>query len=168
MQTILILDEKNYTEDMPVFERFVVRALIEKDGLFAMQKGKSGEYKIPGGGMDEGESIASALAREVLEETGLVLIPESMETLGEILEVRRDIFDENLKYIAHSMHFACEVKDEVLETSMTESEKEKGFQLAWVDIDTVIETNERLMTQKWQFRDVEFLKWYKGYLKGEK
>ena len=71
MQTIMILDEKNYTEAMPVFERFVVRALIEKDGLFAMQQGKSGEYKIPGGGMDEGETIVEALMREVQEETGL-------------------------------------------------------------------------------------------------
>ena len=34
MQTLFVLDEKNYTEDMPVFERFVVRALIEKDGLY--------------------------------------------------------------------------------------------------------------------------------------
>ena len=120
MQTILILDEKNYTEEMPVFERFVVRALIEKDGLFAMQQGKRGEYKIPGGGMDMGESIAEALAREVLEETGLAIIPESMKTLGEILEIRRDIFDENLKYIAHSMHFACEVTDEIFETAHAE------------------------------------------------
>ena len=164
METILILDEKNYTEEMPVFERFVVRALIERDGLLAIQQGKNGEYKIPGGGMDKGESIAEALAREVVEETGLVIIPKSMKTLGEILEIRRDIFDENLKYIAHSMHFACEVTDEVLETAMTESEKEKGYHLAWADIDTIIETNERLMTEKWQFRDVEFLKWYKTHM----
>lgn len=165
MQTLLVLDEKNYTDDMTVFERFVVRALIEKDGLFAMQQGKNGEYKIPGGGMDKGESIVEALAREVMEETGLVIIPETMKELGEILEVRRDIFDENTKYVAHSMHFACEVKDEIMETAMTESEKEKGFHLAWADIDTIIETNERVMTEKWQFRDVEFLKWYKAHCK---
>ena len=161
MQTIMILDEKNYTENMPVFERFVVRALIEKDGLFAMQQGKNGEYKIPGGGMDAGESIVQALAREVQEETGLVIIPESMKELGEIVEVRRDIFDENIKYIAHSMHYACEVEPEMVETALTESEKEKGFQLAWADIDTIIGINERVMTEKWQLRDVEFLKWYK-------
>lgn len=161
MQTIMILDEKNYTENMPVFERFVVRALIEKDGLFAMQQGKNGEYKIPGGGMDAGESIVQALAREVQEETGLVIIPESMKELGEIVEVRQDIFDENIKYIAHSMHYACEVEPEMVETALTESEKEKGFQLAWADIDTIIEINERVMTEKWQLRDVEFLKWYK-------
>ena len=163
MQTLFILDEKNYTEDMPIFERFVVRALIEKDGLFAMQQGKDGEYKIPGGGIDEGETTVEALMREVQEETGLVIIPETIQELGEITEIRRDIFEERLKYIAHSMHYACEVEEEIVETAMTESEKEKGFHLAWADIDTVIETNERLMTERWQFRDVEFLKWYKEH-----
>ena len=163
MQTLFILDEKNYTEDMPIFERFVVRALIEKDGLFAMQQGKDGEYKIPGGGIDEGETTVEALMREVQEETGLVIIPETIQELGEITEIRRDIFEGRLKYIAHSMHYACEVEEEIVETAMTESEKEKGFHLAWADIDTVIETNERLMTERWQFRDVEFLKWYKEH-----
>lgn len=160
MSTILVLDEKDYTEDMPVLERFGVRAIIKRNGLLAMQRSSTGEYKIPGGGMDEGETVVEALAREVLEETGLVVIPESVRELGEILEVRRDIFDENIKYVAHSMHYGCEVEDTVLETAMTESEKAKGFHLEWTDIETIIQTNEKLMTEKWQFRDVEFLKWY--------
>jgi len=168
MRTILVLDEKNYTDDMPVMERFGVRAIIQKEGLFAMQQSKNGEYKIPGGGMDKGETIMQALVREVQEETGLIVKPESIKELGEILEVRRDIFDGNKKYIAHSLHFSCEVEEEIVETAMTESEKARGFHLAWADIDTIIEANESLMTEKWQFRDVEFLKWYKeNILEGE-
>ena len=162
MRTILVMDEKNYTEDMPVFERVGVRAIIKRDGLLAMQQSATGEYKIPGGGMDPGETIEEALAREVREETGLVVIPESMKELGEILEVRRDIFDENTKYIAHSLHFSCEVEEDLVDTAMTESEQQRGFHLAWADIDTIIKTNEALMTEKLQFRDVEFLKWLKA------
>ncbi|MBE5888859.1 MAG: NUDIX domain-containing protein [Lachnospiraceae bacterium] len=161
MRTILVLDEKNYTDDMPVFERVGVRAIIRKNGMLAMQQSAAGEYKIPGGGMDKGETIVEALAREVREETGLIIKPETMQELGEILEVRKDIFDGNTKYIAHSLHYLCEVEDEMVETAMTDSEIKRGFHLAWADIDTIIKTNEALMTEKWQYRDVEFLKWLK-------
>ena len=161
MRTILVMDEKNYTDDMPVLERVGVRAIIRRDGLLAMQQSAAGEYKIPGGGVDKGETLEEALAREVREETGLVVKPETMQELGEIIDMHRDIFDPGVKYVARSLHYLCDVEDEMVETSMTESEVRKGFHLAWADIDTIIKTNEALMTEKWQYRDVEFLKWLK-------
>ena len=48
---LLTLDEKDYTDDMPVFEKHTVRAIIEKDGKYSMQRSRKGEYKIPGGGV---------------------------------------------------------------------------------------------------------------------
>lgn len=161
MKTILILDEKNYAEDMPVIEKYAVRALIEKDGLFAMQRSKDGEYKIPGGGLEGSETLEETLIREVREETGLIVIPETIQEIGEVIEFREDIFESGKKYVAHSYHYTCEVKDETVELCLTESEKKKGYHLAWADIDTIVECNEKLIEKEWQKRDTKFLKWWK-------
>lgn len=161
MKTIFTLDKKNYTDDMPVIEKHAVRALIEKNGLFAMQKSSDGEYKIPGGGVEGSENLIDTLIREVREETGLLVIPESIEEIGEVLELREDIFEQGKKYVAHSYHYTCQVKEERVELCLTESEKKKGYHLAWADIDTIIESNEKLMKKEWQMRDAKFLKWWK-------
>ena len=55
MELLFTLDKKDYVEDMPLVERYGVRAIIRQDGKFAMQKGCLGEYKIPGGGVEQGE-----------------------------------------------------------------------------------------------------------------
>ena len=57
-------------------ERFVAGAVIVKDGsALILQRARAdfmgGLYEIPSGGVEEGESIEDALARETLEETGL-------------------------------------------------------------------------------------------------
>lgn len=161
MKTLFTLDSKNYTEDMPVIEKHAVRALIEKDGLFAMQRSKDGEYKIPGGGLEGSESLYETLIREVREETGLVVIPETIEEIGEVVEFREDIFESGKKYVAHSYHYRCQVREETVELCLTESEKEKGYHLAWADIDTIITCNEKLIEKEWQKRDTKFLKWWK-------
>lgn len=161
MNLLFVLDEQNYTEDMPVIERYAVRGLICRNGMWAMQKSRRGDYKIPGGGVERGETVEEALIREVREETGLQVRRDSIREIGEVLELREDIYEKGKKYVAHSYHYFCEVEEETSETAMTKSELEKGYHLAWATIDEIIAGNMECRDEIWTDRDTEFLKWLK-------
>ena len=142
MRRLLTLDAQNYNDDMPVFEKTAVKAIIRNDkGQIAMQCSGDGVYKIPGGGVEEGESLIDALEREVLEETGLSIVRDSIVEIGEVLEVREDIFKPGTKYVAHSYLYFCDVASEVHETNMTASEIAKGFHPVWATPDEIISVN---------------------------
>ena len=50
------------------------RAVVLKDGKIALIKDLSnGKITVPGGGVDDGESVAEAAVREALEETGMIV-----------------------------------------------------------------------------------------------
>jgi ADP-ribose pyrophosphatase YjhB (NUDIX family) len=56
-----------------------VLALIERDGTLLMEKRSDcGRWGFPGGGIEVEESLEEGLRREVLEETGLVVVHEEL------------------------------------------------------------------------------------------
>lgn len=158
MKKLLTLDLKNYTDDMPVVEKHTVRAVIFKDGKLAMQQSGKGEYKIPGGGVEYGESYIETLLREVREETGLLVILESVTEIGEIEELREDVFCKGQKYICHSYFYLCQVENKSVNTQMTASEIEKGFHPVWEFPEVICDTNDKLQSEMWQKRDTEFVR----------
>jgi len=162
MRLLFEMDSKDYTDEMPVVVKDGVRALICHDGKYAMQLSGKGEYKIPGGGKEGNETDLETLIREVREEVGLVVIPESVKPIGEIIESRQDAFNKGVKFVRKSRYYTCEVTDEVVETCMTLSEIKKGFHPVWADIDEIITGNEKSIRHSYLMRDTEFFKWYRN------
>lgn len=158
MKLLTCFDEKNYSHTTKILEKTNIRGIVCIDGKLAMQRGNDGVYKIPGGGAEPGESNIETLRRELREEVGLVLVEDCLIELGEIIETRRDIFDEDTKYIAHSYFYACKVTDERLPITPTASEIKKGYQPVWVTPEEIYETNTRLGKDPWIERDTAFIK----------
>ncbi|MEE1029018.1 MAG: NUDIX domain-containing protein [Agathobacter sp.] len=158
MRILLSLDEKNYTDEMTVFEKYAVRGVIIRDGKIAMQKATRGYYKILGGGIDEGETYADALSRELQEESGLIVDRDSIKEIGEIYEARQDLYDKDKKFVCHTCFFFCDVLDERAETSLTASEIREGFELTWVSPEEIIKANDKVTDMPWVTRDTAFIK----------
>lgn len=158
MELLAKFDAKNYSDTTAVLEKYTVRGIILRDGKLAMQCSRNGEYKIPGGGPEPGESYLEALVREIHEETGFWIKPETVRELGEIMEVRRDIFDETRKYICHSFFYYCEVGEEQDALMLTPSEVEKGYELKWETPEEVYRRNIQVEKDPWIIRDTAFVK----------
>ncbi len=113
-----------------VKRRIACRGLVVSEGkiLLSYERNKD-VYMSPGGGLEEGESLEECCAREVLEESGVIVSArEQLFTINEY------VFNE--LYIAH--YFLCAVEGEG-ERSLTPTEIDHGMEPVWVDIDKAIE-----------------------------
>lgn len=163
MRRLFTLDLHDYEPDMPVHLRRAVRALIRRGDLWLMQQDGRGEYKLPGGGIDPGETPEQALRREVTEETGMRLIPTSIRPVGEVLERRRDTYrDPTRIFEQRSSYFLCEAEETGQPPAMTPAELSWGMHPVWVLLDDAIRENH--LRQHLMVRDTLFMEWLRDTL----
>lgn len=80
MREMFVLDKKNYNPNGSVGRRPSVRGIIIRDGKIAMMHSrKYNYYKLPGGGIEPEETLEDTLIREVREENGLIVKPETIK-----------------------------------------------------------------------------------------
>lgn len=118
---------------------------------------KKSYHKLPGGGVEEGEDMQTALKRELLEEIGCEA--NNLQDLG-IIEEYRNGFEEHQT----SHCFIASLVGEKGTNSLTEEEALDGFEPEWMDLETAIKTlesetnNENYEARFIVLRDLTFLK----------
>lgn len=139
-------------------ERKASRAVVFDKGnkVALFHATNNGYHKLPGGEIEEGEDIESALRREVMEEIGCEI--KNIRELGEVEEFRNG---EPLHQL--SFCFIADILGEKGEPHLEEGEKEEGFVTEWVDLETAIKVLENEMNVEnyegkfIQMRDLTFL-----------
>lgn len=143
MRILDIIDLKDYDENFIIDERYASRAIIIKNDNVMMVHSNLGEYKFPGGGIEPNESPVEALIREVREETGLIVLKESIREYGEIIEKRKSSIFDNTIFVHHSYYYICNVEDSINSQLLDEYEKEEGFRLVEIEPNVAYEYNKK-------------------------
>ena len=112
MNELFSMDMKDYNPEGKVTARTSARAVIIKgEEVLLVYKKKYGYYSFPGGGIEEGEDDAATLQREVAEETGYQIEPDSIKPFGSVLVRHRDFFDENGIWEQPNRYYFAEISE---------------------------------------------------------
>lgn len=134
MKTLLTIHEQDVNPEVPVVDtssfrkRQAARAVVtDSQGRVALlHVGLHNYHKLPGGGIEEGEGIQTALARELMEEIGC-----EVEVAGEIGKVAEYRDQAELAQVSYC--FTANQVGEECQPSFDEHEKEHQFSIVWAN-----------------------------------
>lgn len=136
---VLNFDEVSDDDVSEYEKRTAVRAvLVNPEGLVALMYSTiQNFYKLPGGGVETGETLAQAIVRECLEETGFLV--SELKNIGEVQEIR-----SSERLLQNTYAFFARVVGSPKAPSLTESEIKAGFVVEWHPLDTAFEKLENM------------------------
>ena len=140
MRLLFTMDLKNYDPIWPAYVRPSVRGILVQNGTVAMIHSlKYDYYKFPGGGIEAGESHLEALCREVREEAGLCIRPDSVREFGMVRRV--EAWDPEQIFVQDNLYYLCQAEEALTAQELDDYEAGEGFTLEWVTPAHAIEIN---------------------------
>jgi len=111
--------------------------IVNGDKILLSYESKEDKYLIPGGGLEDNETLLDCVKRELLEETGYIVSPKE-----EYLEINEYFYwNKNWLHVQH--YFVCEILKDTHKQLLTDCEKEAGLITKWVSIQKAIEIFSR-------------------------
>ena len=143
MRLLFEIDMKDYDPSAPVFVRPSVRGIIIRDGRVGLVHSlKYDYYKFPGGGMESGEAHSETLIREVREESGLTVIPESIREYGMVHRVQKG--DHGDIFVQDNYYYFCDTQGEPMSQRLDDYEAEAEFAPEFVYPAEAVRVNREL------------------------
>ena len=174
MKELFIIDLKDYEEESKIYKRPSVRGIIIKNCKIALvYSEKEKYYKFPCGGIKDNEDMHSALIREVREEVGLIVIPDSIREFGSVMRRQKSNYSPDTIFEQENFYFFCHAENQLVEQELDDYEKDAEFSLRIVDIDDAIKANREyhsddLFNEIMIKREMQVLKFVKEYLQDSK
>jgi len=154
----MLFDEIHYRNDKNLLNfdngniilRNAVRAVIINGNKILMAHlEKTDEYKFPGGGRNENETIEDAIKREVLEEVGYNVI-SIKEKIGTITEYAIAQEGGNNIFKMISDYYLADIENKQLKQNLEEYEKELLFKPCWIEIKNAYKINNDKIIKKYK------------------
>ncbi len=134
MKELFRMDRQNYNPEGQVYERPSARGIIVKNGKVLLNHvAKYNCYVFPGGGLEASETPEDALVREIAEETGQVVKPDSIREYGIVIRRQQDSKDPDGIFEQKNYYYFCETEDETVPRKPDEHEVLEGETPVWVD-----------------------------------
>lgn len=143
MRQLFEIDLRDYEDSDCVFSRPSARGIIfGDDNKIALVYSENEKYyKFPGGGIHEDEDKKEALIREVREEVGLIVIPESICEFGSVMRRQKSNISPHTIFEQENFYYICKTKNQIVARDLDHYEAEAGFILRFVDLDEAISVN---------------------------
>lgn len=152
MRLLKTINPEN-VEEKNVFDwahRKATRAVVFDDenriGLLHVKR--ESYYKLPGGGVEKGESMEVALARECKEELGVEI--KVIKEIGSIIEYRA-----KFKLRQTSYCFLAKTNSEKKDPNFTDEEISSGFEIVWIEPDGALRLLNLKQTSHYEGKFVE-------------
>lgn len=138
-------------DEMPagacVHTRTAVRAILYRDGKILLVQTNNGDYKFPGGGVENGEELKTALRREIEEETGYIDVAVG-PCVGRTFEQNEEIEEAGVFFQMESLYYMCRMRSEKRGEGILDDYEEKmGFRAVWMEAKEAYERNKSLIEQ---------------------